>query len=113
MPLQKLSLQTFARQLNTTFQVRLADGSAVPLQLVEATRGSSQKSTGVKSITYERFSLLFTGPLAPALAQSIHAFEHPRIGQFEIFIVPILSRDVSRIYYECIFNRPLVKSAQK
>jgi len=111
MPLQKLNFQTFASQLNSTFQVKLADGSIVPLKLVEATRGTLQKSAGPKGITYEQFSLVFTGPLDSALDQCIHAFEHERIGQFDIFIVPVVSRDTSVMHYECIFNRPLVKSA--
>jgi hypothetical protein len=112
MPLQKLNFQTFAGQLQTTFQVRLADGSAVPLKLVEAKRGAPQKSAGPKRISYEQFSLVFTGPLEQALDQRIHAFEHPRIGQFEIFIVPVVSRDTSLMHYECIFNRPQVKSSR-
>ena len=112
MPLKKLSFQTFAGQLNTTFQVRLADGSTVPLQLVEANRDTPRKSAGLNGVSYETFSLIFTGPLEQALDQRIHAFEHPRIGQFEIFIVPVVSRDNSLMHYECIFNRPLVKSAQ-
>jgi hypothetical protein len=112
MPLPKLNFQTFASQLNTTFEVKLADGSTVPLKLVEATRGSAQKSAGPKGVLYEQFSLLFTGPLEPALDQRIHSFEHSRIGRFEIFIVPVISRNTSAMHYECIFNRPLVKSAR-
>jgi hypothetical protein len=112
MPLQKLSFQIFAGQLNTTFQVKLADGSTVPLQLVEAKRGALRKTAGPKGTRYESFSLIFTGPLEQALDQRIHAFEHPRIGRFEIFIVPVVSRDTSLMHYECIFNRPLVKSAR-
>jgi hypothetical protein len=111
MPLQKLNFQTFARQLNTTFQVQLADGTVVPLQLVEAERGVARKTAGPQRISYESFSLIFTGPLEPALDQRIHAFAHPRIGQFEIFIVPVVSRDTSLMHYQCIFNRPLLKSA--
>lgn len=112
MPLQKLNFQTFASQLNTIFQVKRVDGSVVPLKLVEATQATPQKSAGPKGVTYEQFSLLFTGPVEPALDQCIQAFEHSRIGRFEIFIVPVISRDTSLMHYECIFNRPLVKSAR-
>ncbi len=111
MPLQKLSFQTFASQLNSSFQVKLADASVVPLKLVEVTRGTSQKSAGPKGITYEQFSLVFTGPLAPSLDQRVHALQHERIGQFDVFMVPVVSRDTSVMHYECIFNRPLEKSA--
>ena len=110
MPLQKLNFQTFASQLNTMFQVKLANGSVVPVKLVEAARGDSQKSAGPKGISYEQFSLVFTGPLDSTLDQRIHSFEHERIGQFDIFIVPVVSRDTSVMHYQCVFNRPLVKN---
>lgn len=112
MPIPKLNFQMFASQLNTTFQVTLTDGSTVPLKLVQARKGAAQKDAGGRSIGYERFSLLFAGPLQPVLEQQIHAFSQPRIGQFDIFIVPVISRDASATYYECIFNRPRVKSAR-
>lgn len=108
MPLEKLTFQTFAGQLNTTFHVALPDGALLPLQLIEATKGTPQqaKATG---IIYEHFSLLFAGPLQPVLEQRIHSFQHPRIGQFDVFIVPVVSNDPSGMRYECIFNRSQVR----
>jgi len=53
--------------------------------------------------------LEWSRPWDKVLEQRIHSFHHPRIGNFEIFIVPVISRDTSGAHYECIFNRPLVK----
>ena len=108
MPLDKLSFQTFASQLQTTFQVALPDGTLIPLQLIEATKGAPQKAKALGTV-YEHFSLLFAGPLQPVLEQKIHSFQHPRVGQFDIFIVPVVSNDPSGMRYECIFNRAQVR----
>jgi hypothetical protein len=109
MALNKLSFQTFSSQLNSVFQVTLEDGTSVPLILKEATKRTARKSEGPQAKAYERFSLVFIGPWDQVLEQRIHSFQHPRIGNFEIFIVPVISRDTSGAHYECIFNRPLVK----
>jgi hypothetical protein len=107
MPLEKLDFQTFAAQLHTVFQVAL-EGGNVPLELIEATEGASRQA-GKDGMVYESFSLFFAGPLQPVLEQRIHSVQHPRIGQFEVFIVPVVSRDPSGMRYECIFNRPQVR----
>ena len=111
MPLQKLNFQTFAGHLRTTFHVKLGDGNVLPLELIEAKKGTPRRD-GAKGPVYESFSLLFSGPLQPLLEQGIHPFQHPRIGQFEIFIVPVLSRDPGVVHYECIFNRPQVRHTE-
>ena len=111
MALNKLNFQTFASQLDTVFHVTCEDGSTVPLILKAATRREARKSEGPEAKGYERFSLIFAGPWDQVLEQRIHSFQHPRIGHFEIFIVPVISRDSSAAHYECIFNRPLVKHA--
>lgn len=109
MALNKLNFRTFAAQLDTVFQVTLENGASVPLILKEATKRTPTKSDGPLAKTYERFSLVFIGPWDQVLEQRIHSFQHPRIGNFEIFIVPVISRDTGGAHYECIFNRPLVK----
>jgi hypothetical protein len=110
MPLEKLNFQTFAGQLHTIFHVVLGDGNVVPLELIEATEGTPRQA-GNQGTVYENFSLLFAGPLQPVLEQRIHSFQHPAVGRFEIFIVPVVSRDPSGMRYECIFNRPQARHA--
>ena len=45
---------------------------------------------------------------ADRLPQENYLFEHPQIGRFELFIVPVISRDPTRHKYEVVFNRPPV-----
>jgi hypothetical protein len=108
MPLPKLNFQTFASQLNTTFEVH-CEGTVVPLRLVEAKRGRAGTNPAARGVTYEQFSLLFAGPVQPVLEQKIHEFVHSKIGRFEMFIVPVNSGATASIRYECIFNRPAVR----
>lgn len=49
------------------------------------------------------FSVYLRGPAQPALAQGIHAVEHPRHGTLELFLTPV-ARDVQGMRYEIVFN---------
>ena len=93
--LQNVLASTFSAHLNTTF--RLIDGPAtIGLKLVEALDGSTPRNI--------RFSLVFRGPQEPLLPQQIYAFEHDKLGRFDLFIVPV-KRDANGLYYEAVFNR--------
>ena len=49
------------------------------------------------------FSLLFRGPSDHALTQGIYRFNHRRIGQMDLFIVPVAGT-ADGIFYEAVFN---------
>ena len=53
----------------------------------------------------EKFSLLFRGDAIRPLGQNTYAFEHARIGRFEMFIVPIGREDQGQCHYEAVFHR--------
>jgi hypothetical protein len=53
--------------------------------------------------TREPFSLVFAGPAAPVLPQSIYRLENDDLGALEIFLVPI-GRDAGGTRYEAAFN---------
>lgn len=95
--LEKLSLDSFTRVLNTQF--RLNSGSSPPLEmlLIEATDLTS-------SPRHEAFSIVFRGPRQFLLQQSIYRLEHESLGSMELFLVPI-GVDEDGIRYEVIFNR--------
>jgi len=57
----------------------------------------------VKTDHQEAFSLFFHGPTDPFLAQGIHKLEHGKLGDLEIFLVPI-ARDKDGFQYEAAFN---------
>ena len=52
----------------------------------------------------EQFSIVFRGPSDAYLGQGIRPFHHERMGQFDLFIVPI-RQDEKGFYYEAVFNR--------
>ena len=101
-PIVAFHSQTFTTQMHTTFTVRLADGTAVPLELVEV-------RTPVNQPGIEFFALLFRGPNAPRLPQQIHHLEHAALGKFDLFITAVAG-DAESISYEAIFHRLLKKS---
>ena len=74
-------------------------GEPVPLQLelaaVERLLAHSHRSAP--------FSLAFRGPRQQLLPQRIYTLEHPRLGQLELFLVPIRG-DAATVTYEAIFN---------
>ena len=108
-PLEQIRFSVFAARLNSAFQVLTDSGGSVTLQLIEAqpTPVSLRTPRPAEDAANERFSLLFRGPLRQPLEQDTLWFQHPTIGRFAMFIVPISSLDTSHAYYEAIFNRPI------
>jgi hypothetical protein len=52
----------------------------------------------------ERFSILFRGPLEPAVWQGTYKVEHDQLGAFDLFIV-VLGGEEDGMRYEAVFNR--------
>jgi len=100
-----VSFGALAAQINSRFLVRDANGAVQALELVEAElasgNGGFTSDEGVES-----FSLQFRGDATRPLEQNTYIFEHPGIGRFEMFIVPIGREDRMGCCYEAIFNRP-------
>ena len=40
---------------------------------------------------HEWFSLAFTGPTGQSFPQGTYSFAHPKLGHFELFVVPTMS----------------------
>jgi hypothetical protein len=111
----ELDYAAFSRHLNTRFQIHttLGDGIDVSLAAVK-TRPETNRRAGRRPLPdaeFEKFSLVFSGTRVEMLAQNIYTVEHAVLGRFELFLVPILTRNPARIDYEAIFNRPRVGSA--
>ena len=96
-PIENFSSRTFAGQLHTTFNVGMADGSSIPLELTSVNEPAAP--AGV-----EMFSVHFRGPRAPRLPQQIHHFQHGKLGSFDLFITTIAGDDQSTTY-EAVFHR--------
>lgn len=97
--LDRLAVGDFSGRVGEGFRVPVADGSIV-LALTEVTSLARADHAGPRRAP---FSLIFRGPLAPALPQRIWPLEHPALGTLEIFLVPI-GPDAAGMRYEAIFN---------
>lgn len=97
MELQDFHLHQFTELQGTGFRVARAPGQNVAIELAAATDlGSTARQ--------ERFSVLFRGPLDAFLPQQTYPVEHPVLGAFDLFLVPV-ARDAKGFQYEAIFNR--------
>jgi hypothetical protein len=98
MPLN-LTYGLFQERLNEMFRISAGAGS-IDLQLTEC---SLINSPSGESQGREPFSLVFCGPMSPALVQRIHTLENQHLGKLEIFLVPI-GPDKTGMRYEAVFN---------
>ena len=101
-----LTENEFSKHVNTKFRVDLDADNNVDLELTEV-KGYVSKHEEQSGM--ERFSIYFQGPAAPHLSQMAYTFQHPEMGSFEMFLVPIAKNDAG-FRYESVFN--YFKSAQ-
>ncbi len=95
--LDNLTAATLAEQLNTKFRLQLPSSDVLELELIKVEDFES-------SPRQERFSILFRGPLDPALWQGMYKMDHDQLGTFDLFIVA-LGREEDGMRYEAVFNR--------
>jgi hypothetical protein len=112
--LERISLEKFAMCRGANFRVLREGSVAAGLRLVEVApwQPSYPQMPGAEDGQNEKFSLLFQGINGGALDQDTYLFEHPGIGQFAMFIVPIRTMDANHDYYEAVFNRPRERTAR-
>jgi len=104
-PLEQLTLSSFAPLLKTKFRVQLGL-EALELELTEATQSRSllRLESAGGAPPPESFSLIFTGPDSRLLPQQSYRFEHDHLGQFDLLIVPV-GRATGQFLYQAVFNR--------
>ena len=95
--LEDLTKSMFAENVDSMFHLRHGTDQPLALELVELREGAPQSD-------YERFSLFFKGPRAVLLPQRSYELEHPNLGTFLLFLVPI-RQDENGTYYESVFYR--------
>ncbi len=92
-----ITREEFSNSVNTRFKLEIDEANFLEMELVTVDDlGSTPRQ--------EQFSLVFRGPAAPILPQTIYQLEHAVIGLFNIFLVPI-GRDNLGVNYEAVFNR--------
>ena len=95
--LENLKHATFAKQVNTEFQVHDPAAEFFKLKLARVVKLS-------QTAQQEAFSLLFHGPATHYIAQGIHKLSHEQLGEIDIFLVPV-GKNQDGFEYEAIFNR--------
>jgi len=102
--LETFTRDTFAPHLDQRFQLE-HPGGMVEIELVELTDLSSKTSPQPPPQRVKRvpFSIVFRGPRDPILVQQIFKLSHSRLGEFELFLVPI-GRDANGTRYEAVFT---------
>lgn len=98
-PARFLRHETFAPFLGGGFHLSCG-GEWMPVTLAEASPVG-----GHRPIECEKFSLIFTAGQEKPLQQGIHAFRHGTLGDFELFITPVMSADRDLLWYEASINR--------
>jgi len=94
-----LTEEEFSKHVNTKFRAGL-DAEAVDLELVQV-KGYLKNPGDADGM--ERFSIFFTGPAKPLLAQSTYSLSHDAMGTFDLFLVPI-KPEGEGFRYEAVFN---------
>ncbi len=92
----ELTRASFEPHLNTKFTVSGESIAETELELVEIT----EKQSG----TVYAFSLLFVGPEALPLDQMTYHVVHGKMGNFDLFLVPVGKTDKG-LEYEAVFTR--------
>lgn len=95
-----LTLAEVLPHVGSRFDVRVA-GRRERLTLIEAT-ARERRGQGDRKVTGEAFSLLF-GEAGNEIPAGIHAFHHPALGSFPLFVSPVeQGRNGQR--YEAVVN---------
>ena len=96
--LTNVSKEDFASALQSEF-VTKGVAEAFASQLISIDEAKS-------SATQECFSLVFKAPAGTACEQMIYSLEHPALGAFELFLVPI-KRSSEGVFFEAVINRAI------
>lgn len=92
--LHKSDFEPYANQM---FTVHPPEGEPVEMELFELTENDLPGQ--------ESFSVIFKGPKEFVLPQMIYKFGHPKMGEVDLFLVPISYGKTDGMYYQAVFSR--------
>ncbi|MDX6384147.1 MAG: hypothetical protein QOK48_1720 [Blastocatellia bacterium] len=94
-----LTEQEFSQHVGTPFQLNLNEPTIeLRLSSVKGYPAGSNEHEGM-----ERFSAFFDGPTTPQLLQAVYHLTHEKMGEFDLFLVPI-AKTAEGFRYEAVFN---------
>jgi len=94
-----LTEQEFSKHIGSEFQAYV-NQNEVALKLADV-KGYLSKPNEQSGM--ERFSAFFDGPGEMKLPQAIYHLRHEKMGEFDLFLVPV-SGDANGFRYEAVFN---------
>ena len=103
-PLDRTSAAIFERHLGSAFLI-VAESAAAPqlVHLTKVTRSLTIVKTNRRAPEpTPAFSLIFRGPVGPVRVQGTYRVEHPHLGVFPLFLVPI-GPNPADACYEAVF----------
>lgn len=97
--LDQLQCADFQSHQNERFELTAGE-TALSLELIEA---APFRETTLEGETRCPFSVVFRGPAEPILYQAIYHLRHAKMGEIELFLVP-LGPDSKGMRYEAVFT---------
>lgn len=98
--LERLTIQEFASHQNEDFVLDLENaGQTLKIKLIEVSEIGTPKPQEKR----RAFSLVFLGSSDRPLIQKIYHLSHPKMGDLDIFLVPI-GPNQKGLQYEAVFN---------
>ena len=98
---EDLQKASFDPHLNEKFEVQTDTVGAVEAELVEITDHNREN--------LDSFSLLFKVPKDTFFNQKLYKVKHAKMGEIQLFLVPVVSMKQDALYYEATFCRLLEK----
>jgi hypothetical protein len=102
--LETWTRELFEQALNSRFEMGIPGIGRQSLELIAVSRYPSSPAVVA-------FSVLFRGPLEQPFSQGTYSICHDRMGQADLFLVPV-GREADGMHYEAVFNR-LVKPLER
>ncbi len=100
--LDKLTHGVFSEFVGNPFRVQVESGKSVHMELIEAKNLAKGGHTVGGTLEREPFSIVFRAPADVHVEQRIYAMQHEKMGNFDIFLVPI-GPDDKGMRYEAVF----------
>ncbi|HUD47750.1 MAG TPA: hypothetical protein VMR33_13030 [Candidatus Baltobacteraceae bacterium] len=108
--LSEISGSALASQVNTPFRIEAGAGRTIEVTLAEVKirqdRPLKRGQRPPHDARNEKFSLIFSGSRADLVQQNTYPVAHEKLGRFDLFLVPINTRNPAKIDYQALVNRP-------
>ncbi len=99
MPMTLPTKQQFEQKSTDDFEIAFMPDESITCQIEEVKAGLQAQNDAQK----EQFSVVFSCPETQVFDQGVYLVSHPKLGDFELFLVPIFGDDQG-VHYEAVFT---------